>query len=295
MLSPPPLAGDPRRLSFGKSQPARDRRAARNREPKRIRLDHAQHVSPRRAMTRDHDVHDLAVEHQLMLTGPRRGRAPRTFDGQWERQLHARHFATATFVRSPPYHSSGMFRSCCTAIAALTVAATLGAAPPLTVRDLDGRAWTPLQPPAGEVDFLVFITTDCPISNRYAPEIARIAADYAPRGVRTLLVFAEASLDASRARAHLTSFFPSLPAVIDKDFALTASVGATVTPLAAIYTSSGRAYRGRIDDLYVSIGQARREPTRRDVRLSLDAVIAGRPAPLTETTAFGCFIERIKK
>ena len=171
----------------------------------------------------------------------------------------------------------------------------LAAAPPLTVRDLAGRTWTPLQPPPGEVDLLVFITTDCPMSNRYAPEISRIAADYAPKGVRTLLVFADPSLDATRAKAHVTSFFPALPAVIDKDFALTASVGATITPVAAIYSSTGRAYRGRIDDLYVSIGQARRAATRHDVRLSLDAVIAGRPAPVTETTAFGCFIERTKK
>ena len=189
-----------------------------------------------------------------------------------------------------------MCRSLRTAIGAVAIAtAALAAAPPLTVRDLDGRAWTPLQPPAGEVDLLIFITTDCPISNRYAPEILRIATDYAPKGVRTLLVFADPSLDAARARAHLTAFFPSLPAVIDKDFVLTASVGATVTPVAAIYTTAGRAYRGRIDDLYVSIGQARREPTRRDVRLSLDAVLAGRPTPQAETTAFGCFIERIRK
>jgi hypothetical protein len=83
-----------------------------------------------------------------------------------------------------------------------------------------------------------------------------------------------------------------VPAVIDRGFALTTAAGITVTPEVAVYTSAGRVYRGRIDDLYVNIGEARREPTRRDLRDALDAVIAGRPVAQAETTAVGCFIER---
>ena len=65
-----------------------------------------------------------------------------------------------------------------------------------------------------------------------------------------------------------------------------------MTPEVAVYTSTGRVYRGRIDDLYVNIGEARREPTRRDLRDALDASIAGRAVAQAETIAVGCFIER---
>jgi hypothetical protein len=181
----------------------------------------------------------------------------------------------------------------------LVVASTVVTLPaaPLTVRDLDGHVWTPLQPPKGEVDLLFFVTVDCPISNRYAPEIGRIATEYAAKGVKTLLVYADPSLDAAKVRAHEQAYDARspLPAVIDTGFRLTAAVDATVTPTAAIFTSAGRAYRGRIDNLYENLGQARQAATRRDLRLSLDAVLAGKPVPQADVRAVGCYIERAGK
>jgi len=79
----------------------------------------------------------------------------------------------------------------------LSVAIGIAAAPaPLTVRDVDGRAWTPLFPAAGETNLLFFIASDCPISSHYAPEIDRIAASYRDRRVRAFLIYAAAGIDA---------------------------------------------------------------------------------------------------
>ena len=195
-----------------------------------------------------------------------------------------------------PYDLLLMFRAI--SLALVSLAAFLPApgvqTRALTVRDIDGRAWTPLAPAAGDMHLLLFVTVDCPISNRYAPEIGRIATDNGSKGVRTFLIYADPSLDASRVRENVRAFRAgvALPAIIDSGFALSAAVDATVTPEAAIYTARGRAYRGRIDDLYVNIGQSRREATRKDLRLSLDALLAGRPAPNADTQAIGCFIER---
>lgn len=170
---------------------------------------------------------------------------------------------------------------------------TLGAAP-VTVRDLDGHAWTPLAPAKGETNLIVFLGVDCPISARYAPEIGRIAGAYAAKGVHTFFIFPDAGVTDAAVRKHLHDFYPALtvPAIVDKTFAITAAVGANVTPEAAVYTSAGRVYRGRVDDLYVSLGQNRQAPTVHDLRLALDAAIAGTPAPHATTNAVGCFIER---
>lgn len=174
-------------------------------------------------------------------------------------------------------------------------AGSLGAtATPLVVRDIAGRSHTPLAPGRGGTHVLFFITNDCPISNRYAPEIGRLIAEYGAKGVRSFLVYAHPTLQSDVVRAHLREYYPTtqVPAIVDLGFSLTAAVGANVTPEAAVYTTAGRAYRGRIDDWYAALGQARRSPTRPDLRLALDAVLAGRPVPQPETQAVGCYIER---
>jgi hypothetical protein len=164
----------------------------------------------------------------------------------------------------------------------------------IEVRDINGTRQTPLTPASGEVNLLFFVTIDCPISNRYAPEITRIVTAYAPKRVHPFLVYADPDLPVDKVRTHLASFHAgtSLPAIIDKGFALTNIAGANVTPEAAVYTSAGLVYRGRIDDWYVMLGKSRREPTQRDLRLSLDAVLAGRPVPVARTQSVGCFIEK---
>jgi hypothetical protein len=177
---------------------------------------------------------------------------------------------------------------------ALAPAAVPRRAGPLAVRDIDGHVWTPLSPATGETNLIFFVSADCPVSARYAPEIDRIAAGYATRGVRAWLVYADLTATIPSVRENLKAFHPNArtPAIIDAGFQLTTAVDVTITPEAAIYTSSGRAYRGRIDDLYVSIGKSRREALHHDVRDALDAILAGRSVATPQTEAVGCFIER---
>ena len=165
-------------------------------------------------------------------------------------------------------------------------------ASPITIRDVDGRAWTLLQPPGSQLDLLFFISPDCPISNRYAPEIQRVCADYGSRGARCFAVYPDAIDDAAIARHRREyGFGASIPAIIDRDHALVRAVGPRVTPEAAMYSSFGRQYKGRIDDLYLDVGRSRRTPVVRDLRRALDAVLAGRTPSVTETEAVGCFIQ----
>jgi hypothetical protein len=174
---------------------------------------------------------------------------------------------------------------------------TASAAPlPLAVRDVDGRTWTMLAPPKGTIDVVFIVGTECPISNRYAPEIARICSDYKNRGVRCFLAYPDGSVTPAAVKQQRQDFklTDAIPAVIDKRYAITDAAGARVTPEAAIFTSTGRVYHGRIDDRNVDVGRSRATPQRRDVRLALDAVLAGKPVEQPETQAVGCYIERVK-
>jgi hypothetical protein len=149
----------------------------------------------------------------------------------------------------------------------------------------------PLEP-AGVANVLVFTATDCPISNGYAPELQRVCAAYAPRGVQCLLVYEDPGVAADAVRGHLRDFgYGTMPAAIDVDGAVAARIGATITPEVAVVDRGGAVrYRGRIDNQYVAIGRQRRTVTSHDLATALDAIVAGRAVAAPETQAVGCFI-----
>lgn len=161
------------------------------------------------------------------------------------------------------------------------------------VQALSGAPTDALQAPAGtKAIVFLFTSTDCPISNRYAPEVRRLAASFAPQGVVFRLVYPAASDDAKAIRAHMAEYGYAgvVEAVRDPKLALAKFAGATVTPEAAIYANGRIVYHGRIDDRYVDLGRERPAPTERDLFAALTAVLAGKPVPHASTQAVGCFI-----
>jgi hypothetical protein len=185
-----------------------------------------------------------------------------------------------------------MLRS--TVLTAVLLGGALQGAPltPLTINDTSGARWTLFASSAHHLDVLFFLSTECPISNRYAPEIQRICSDYRGRGVRCFAVYPDAGADLAAVAAHRREyrFSASIPAFVDRDHTLVAVAGARVTPEAAIFGPPGRMYHGRIDDLYADVGLARRAASRHDVRLALDAALNGEKVTETETEAVGCAI-----
>src|SRR5580693_341193 len=72
--------------------------------------------------------------------------------------------------------------------------------------DLDNRTVDPLQAaPETTATVLLFVTTDCPISNRYAPEVARLFKSFAPKGVRFWLIYPNPAESPQAIRNHLVS------------------------------------------------------------------------------------------
>jgi hypothetical protein len=159
--------------------------------------------------------------------------------------------------------------------------------------DIDGVAHGTLADPSpARWTGLIFVRTDCPVSNQYAPEIKRICSEYASRGMQCLLVYADPYDTIEAVRRHHAEFGYSLPAVLDPGHALVARAGATITPEAAVFTPGATlAYSGRIDNLYNELGRPRQQVTERDLRNALDDLIAGRTVRKPRTPATGCFIE----
>jgi hypothetical protein len=142
---------------------------------------------------------------------------------------------------------------------------------------------------------LVFTTTDCPISNRYAPEIQRIASRFEGRVAFTLVYPVPTDTDVT-IRAHVKKFGYTFDVTRDPKQQLVKQTGATVTPEVAVFDPSGQmVYRGRIDDRYIAFGKDRPQPTVRDLERSLEAVLAGKPVPVAQTQAIGCILSDLVK
>ncbi len=150
--------------------------------------------------------------------------------------------------------------------------------------------------PNGHEAVLFFVTNDCPISNAFAPEITRICAEYAPKGADCSLVYVDPTISDETAQAHAKAYgHGPYPKIVDRRHELVKMTGVTITPEVAIVNAAGKVvYRGRIDNSYAALGQARRAPTSHDLRDALDATLAGRPAPNPETKALGCYIPDLK-
>ena len=149
-----------------------------------------------------------------------------------------------------------------------------------------------IAPPGAKAIVFIFTSTDCPISNRYAPEVRRIVTAFAANGVVFRLVYPNPAEEPAAIHEHMSAFGygGAIDALRDPRHALVKHVGATVTPEAVVVVDRRVRYRGRIDDRYVELGLERPAPTTHDLADALSAVIAGREVPHPTTQAVGCFI-----
>ena len=160
----------------------------------------------------------------------------------------------------------------------------------ISVPDLDGHPADPFALADSKLVVLLFLRTDCPISNRYAPTIHDLSSRYAGHAA-FFLIYPIKSETPAQIRKHLADYGYQLPAFRDPDLTLARFSQVTITPEVAVFSPARKLlYHGRIDDWYVEFTRARRAPTTHDLADSLDAAIAGKPLPATSVPAVGCFI-----
>ena len=179
----------------------------------------------------------------------------------------------------------------------LVLATSVSAQPGPSARgviDLAGKTANPFASTARARVFL-FVRTDCPLTNRYAPELQRIASEFAGRGVEFWLVYPDPAETPSGIENHIQEYkFPGTP-LRDPRHELVRRAQVTVAPEAAVFDTRGALlYAGRIDDRFVDFGKARPAASTHDLELAISAVLAGRPVSPARTRAIGCYLADIK-
>jgi peroxiredoxin len=139
---------------------------------------------------------------------------------------------------------------------------------------------------------VAFLGVDCPLAKLYAGRLAELYREYRSKGV----AFVGIDSNQHESPADVTRFvrdhqFP-FPILKDGGSEIADRFAALRTPEVFILDEHQVVrYRGRIDDQY-TVGGRRAEPSRHDLRIALDELLAGAPVSQPVTPAAGCLIGR---
>lgn len=164
-------------------------------------------------------------------------------------------------------------------------------------KDGDGHDVTSLAVPSTQYVAAIFVATDCPISNRYLPQIAQLSREFSSRGVRLWLVYPNPGDSLAAVHRHQSRYpdAASLPQLIAPDQRFLAHAHVHVTPEAAIFAADAVMnqpvlWHGRIDDRYLTFGTQRPAATHHDLADALNAALAGHQPASALAPPVGCAI-----
>ena len=154
----------------------------------------------------------------------------------------------------------------------------------------------PQDPLAGtHIHVLVFARTDCPITNRYAPELQRLGLEFAANDVDFWIVYPDPAERPESIKAHMTQYKLPGKAIFDPKHEWVKKAEATTAPQAAVFDKTVRlVYSGRIDDRYVDFGKSRPAPQTHDLEDAIKATLAGKPVAHPRTHSVGCYLADAK-
>ncbi len=138
----------------------------------------------------------------------------------------------------------------------------------------------------------VFLGPECPISQRYVPELNRLAAGPGTNGVEFFGVVAGQTMTSTQAVAFVKEYAIQFPVLFDEGLALARWLRPTHMPEAFVLKPDGdRLYRGRIDDWYQSPGKPRSVIEHRELRDAIIAARAGKMPRKLFAPPVGCYFE----
>jgi Thioredoxin-like len=178
--------------------------------------------------------------------------------------------------------------------ACVSPSATPALADEASALDLAGNSVDPLQSASRKIVVLVFVRTDCPISNRYAPTIQRLSNEHADNAA-FWLVYPSKAESPEMIRKHRQEFHYRIPALRDLHQTLVRKSQVQMTPEVAVFDVNRRlVYHGRIDNLYEDFGHARKAPTTHELEDAISAAVRGEKLQVHSAPSIGCYISDLE-
>jgi peroxiredoxin len=160
-----------------------------------------------------------------------------------------------------------------------------------TLEDVNGAKHALTDYTAYKAIVLMFISTQCPVSNGYNTRMAALYNDYKDNGVVFLGINSNKAESIDEIRSHAKEHGLGFTILKDPDNKIADKLQANVTP--EIYLLNPELellYHGRIDD-----NSRGTNITSQDLRTALNEMFAGKPVSVSRTKAFGCTIKRVNE
>ncbi|MGI9457538.1 MAG: redoxin domain-containing protein, partial [Aeoliella sp.] len=142
---------------------------------------------------------------------------------------------------------------------------------------------------------VVFLGTECPLAKLYSGRLQALADEYAEQGIAVVAIDSNRQDSLAEIAAFVRQHNLKYPVLKDRTNAVADKFGAERTPHVFLLDASRRVrYQGRVDDQYV-VGIVRDSPTREDLRIAIDELLAGELVSKSETEPLGCIIGRMRE
>lgn len=163
-------------------------------------------------------------------------------------------------------------------------------APSFALKNYDGKEYD-LKNLMKENKYTVvmFISTECPVSNAYNERMEKLHEMYSKKGVAVIGINANKAEDVKAIATHSKEHGFKFPVLKDDKNMIADLYGAQVTPETYVINAQGKIlYHGRIDD-----NRKGDKIQSKDLSDALDALLAGKSVAKTEAKAMGCSIKRL--
>ncbi|MFO7446816.1 MAG: thioredoxin family protein [Ignavibacteriaceae bacterium] len=158
-----------------------------------------------------------------------------------------------------------------------------------SLKDYNGKAHSLADYKKSKAIVLIFVSTQCPISNAYNTRMAELQKKYSSKEVTFLGINSNKQESISEIKSHAEENKLGFAVLKDEKNIIADKLEASVTPEVYVINSNFEVlYHGRIDD-----SRDEGDITSKDLSTALDEVLSGKKVSNIRTKAFGCTIKRI--
>lgn len=163
---------------------------------------------------------------------------------------------------------------------------------PLKGIDLSGRLIRLGEKSGCKAVVVTFMSTQCPISNGYLPQLNDLSSKYRRQGVEFYGVISDPSVSRSDALNHSQTYSVRFPVLFDGSGELRLGLSPTHTPHTFVLKESGAVvYSGAIDDRYVKVGRKKDLARTAYLEDAIKSMVDGTAIAVPQTKPIGCLME----
>lgn len=157
------------------------------------------------------------------------------------------------------------------------------------LRDTDGKEHSLSDYKDAKAIVVMFIATECPVSNDYNSRMEKIYNDYKEKGIALLGINSNKAESVDRIKEHAKENQLTFTILKDEKNIIADKFEASVTPEVYVLNKNFDVlYHGRIDN-----ARDESEVVSKDLENALNEILSGKEVSKRETKAFGCTIKRI--